>query len=88
VGQENHARFNLPEFNRLYEAARRLPDSPERTRLFDQMTEIVLAYAPWRMMEHRIEDHLVQPWIRNYMPHPMRQSVWRYLDVDTGRRAR
>jgi ABC-type transport system substrate-binding protein len=88
VGQENHARFNLPEFNRLYEAARRLPDSPERTRLFDQMTEIVLAYAPWRMMEHRIEDHLVQPWIRNYKPHPMRQSVWQYLDVDTGRRAR
>jgi ABC-type transport system substrate-binding protein len=46
VGQENHARFRLPEFDRLHEAAYRLPDSPERTRLFDRMTELVLAYAP------------------------------------------
>ena len=41
VGQENHARFSLPEFDKLYDAAHRLPDSPERTRLFDRMTELV-----------------------------------------------
>ena len=57
VGQENHARFNLPEFDQLYDEARTLPDSPERTRLFDRMTELVVAYAPWRLTEHRIEDH-------------------------------
>jgi ABC-type transport system substrate-binding protein len=82
VGQENHARFSLPEFDRLYEAARRLPDSRERTALFDRMTEIVLAYAPWRLMEHRIEDHLMQPWVRNYKPHPVRSFVWKYVDID------
>jgi ABC-type transport system substrate-binding protein len=82
VGQENHARFSLPEYDRLYDAAHRLPDSPERTRLFDRMTELVLAYAPWRLMEHRIEDHLVQPWVRNYKPHPVRAAIWRYLDID------
>jgi len=86
VGQENHARFSLPEFDSLYEAARRLPGSPERTRLFDRMTELVLAYAPWRLMEHRIEDHLVQPWILNYRAHPVRQELWRYLDVDPARK--
>ena len=32
VGQENHARFSLPEFDKLYEAAYKLPDSPERTQ--------------------------------------------------------
>ena len=88
VGQENHARFSLPEFDRLYEAARRLPDSPERTALFDKMTEIVLAYAPWRLMEHRIEDHLTQPWVRNYKPHPLRSMIWRYVDVDGSLRAK
>ena len=86
VGQENHARFSLPEFDRLYEAARRLPDSPERTALFDKMTEIVLAYAPWRLMEHRIEDHLTQPWVRNYKPHPVRSALWRYIDIDPAQR--
>jgi ABC-type oligopeptide transport system substrate-binding subunit len=86
VGQENHARFSLPEYDRLFDAARELPDSPERTALFDRMTELVLAYAPWRMMEHRIEDHVVQPWVRNYKPHPVRYALWRYLDIDAARR--
>ena len=86
VGQENHARFSLPEFDRLYEAAHRLPDSPERTRLFDRMTELVIAYAPWRLMEHRIEDHVLQPWIRNYRPHPVRSAIWKYVDIDRAQR--
>ena len=86
VGQENHARFHLSEFDSLYEAARRLPDSAERTALFDRMTELVLAYAPWRLMEHRIEDHVVQPWVGNYKPHPVRYALWRYLDVDSSQR--
>lgn len=88
VGQENHARFSLPEFDKLYDAAYKLPDSPERTRLFDRMTELVLAYAPWRLMEHRIEDHLVQPWVRNYKPHPVRAVIWRYVDIDPAQRAK
>ena len=86
VGQENHARFSLPEFDKLYDAAYRLPDSPERTRLFDRMTELIVAYAPWRLMEHRMEDHLLQPWIQHYKPHPVRTALWRYLDVDPAQR--
>ncbi len=38
AGQENQARFRLPEFDALYDRARTLPDSPERTALFDRMT--------------------------------------------------
>jgi len=88
VGQENHARFRLPEFDTLFEAARRLPDSTERTKLFDRMSELVVAYAPWRLMEHRIEDHLAQAWVRNYKPHPVRYALWRYLDVEEAKRPR
>jgi hypothetical protein len=39
-------------------------------------------------MEHRIEDHLLQPWIGNYKPHPVRYAIWRYVDVDSARRSR
>jgi ABC-type transport system substrate-binding protein len=88
AGQENQARFRLPEYDRLYDAARQLPDSRERTALFNRMTELVVAYAPWRLSEHRIEDHLLQPWIRNYRPHPIRSEVWRYVDIDRAPRAR
>ncbi|HEX9302744.1 MAG TPA: ABC transporter substrate-binding protein [Casimicrobiaceae bacterium] len=88
IGQANDSRFNLPEFNRLYEQARALPDSPERTQLFDRMTELVLAYAPWRMAYHLIEDQLLQSWVRDYKPHPIRSQTWQYVDLDTGARAK
>ena len=81
-GGENNARFNLPAYNALYDQARQLPDSPERTRLFDKMTELVLAYAPWRLSENRLEDQLMQAWVKNYKPHPIRSQSWVYVDID------
>jgi ABC-type transport system substrate-binding protein len=82
IGQANDSRFNLPEFNRLYEQARQLPDSPERTKLFNRMTELVIAYAPWRLGYHLIEDHLMQPWVKSYKPHPIKSQTWAYVDFD------
>ena len=82
TGQENNARFDLPAFNKLYEQARALPDSPARTQLFNKMTELMLAYAPWRMGYHLIEDQLLQPWVRDYKPHPIRSQTWQYVDLD------
>jgi ABC-type transport system substrate-binding protein len=88
IGQANYSRFNLPEFNKLFDEARTLPDSPERTRLFDRMTEIVVAYAPWRLRINDTEDTLAHPWVRNYVPHPMRNEGWMYMDVDEALRAK
>ncbi|HVF65452.1 MAG TPA: ABC transporter substrate-binding protein [Casimicrobiaceae bacterium] len=81
AGQENQSRFNLPAFNKLYEEARALPDSPQRTALFSKMTELVIAYAPWRLTVSILEDHVHHRWIRNYVPHPIRSDVWMYADV-------
>jgi peptide/nickel transport system substrate-binding protein len=88
AGQENQARFRLAEFDALYDRARTLPDSAERTALFDKMTELVLAYAPWRLTEHRFEDQLLQPWVGPYLPHPIKGQVWQYVDVDMKGRPR
>src|SRR5262249_3366061 len=81
AGQENIAQFDLPDFNKLFEAARKLPDSRESTRLFDRMTELVLAYAPWRLRYHRLDDHVLHRWVRNYRAHPIRSECWQYLDI-------
>jgi len=87
-GQENNAQFDLPEFNALFEQAQRLPDSPERTKLFDRMTELALAYAPWRMTYHLLEDSVRHRWIATYVPHPIRSQWWQYIDVDLAQRPR
>src|SRR4029434_296461 len=60
-GQENQANFKLAAYDKLYDEARLLPDSAERTKLFDRMTEIVLAYAPWRLGYHLIGDQSLPP---------------------------
>src|SRR6202158_6181259 len=36
----NDAHFNLPEFDRLFERARGMPDSPERTLLYEKMSHL------------------------------------------------
>jgi ABC-type transport system substrate-binding protein len=81
AGQANESNFDLPEFNRLYDEARKLPDSPARTRIFDRMTELVIAYAPWRLTVHILEDHLMQPTVRHYKAHPIRSQVWQWIDL-------
>jgi hypothetical protein len=46
------------------------------------MTELVIAYAPWRLSEHRLEDQLMHRWVKNYKPHPIGSQVWSYVDLD------
>jgi ABC-type transport system substrate-binding protein len=86
AGQENNAQFDLPEFNRLYDQARKLPDSPQRTTLFSRMTQLVVAYAPFRLTVHLLEDHLLHDRVRSYKPHPIRSQVWRFVDLDNSKR--
>ena len=81
TGGENNARFKLPAFDALYDEARKLPDSPQRTKLFDKMTALAIAYAPWLLSEHQLEDPLMQAWVKYYKPHPILTQVWKYVDV-------
>ncbi|HEX4885632.1 MAG TPA: ABC transporter substrate-binding protein [Casimicrobiaceae bacterium] len=80
-GQSNDSRFDLPEFNKLYEEAQALPESPQRNALFAKMTDLVLAYAPWRLTVHILEDHVSHAWVRHNVPHPIRSQVWMYTEV-------
>jgi ABC-type transport system substrate-binding protein len=83
AGRANISRFDLPEFNRLFEEAARLPDSPERTLLFNRMAELVVAYAPWRIIVNPINDTLAHRWVRFFVPHPMRfPGGLAYIDLD------
>ena len=86
-GFSNLSRFNLPEFNRLYDQARQLPDTPERTQLFHQMSKLVAAYAPWRLDAFRYETVIVQPWVLGYKYNVYHQHPWPYLDIDLNRKA-
>ena len=52
-GQANHARFDLPAFNALFERQHQLPDGPERLAAIDEAKKLVIAYAPYKVEGHR-----------------------------------
>jgi oligopeptide transport system substrate-binding protein len=86
VGASNLSRFRNAEYDALYEQSRRTADSAQRNRLYEAMTKIISAQAPWCMNVYRISSTVVAPQIRGY-----RKNVhyfltpWDYLDVDTMR---
>jgi ABC-type transport system substrate-binding protein len=86
IGQNNYSHFNLPEYNRLFEEAQKLPDGPERTRLYRRMSELIIAYAPWHMAMTRLNNTLTQPWVIGYKQHAFYEHNWRYLDLDLTKR--
>jgi ABC-type transport system substrate-binding protein len=85
----NLARFRLPAYDRLYETARRLPDSPERTRLYEQMAKLVVSYVPWRINTHRIRTSMWYPQLTGFVRSPMLSyNFWKYVDIDPSVAAR
>jgi len=84
AGFSNLSRFALPEYDRFYEKARAMPDSPERLAVERKMSELVNAYAPWVLTAFRYENVLVQPWLRGFKYNPTFQYPFAYLDIDHG----
>ena len=81
IGQNNNACAKIPEYDKLYEQSIRMPDSPERNRLYHEMTKLIEAYAPWRLNIARYRNMLIQPNVLGYRKHPILHSEWQYIDV-------
>jgi ABC-type transport system substrate-binding protein len=82
AGLANLSRFKQPDYDRLYEASKQLPDGPERAKLMRQMSEIVAAYAPWKINAYRYENVIVYPWVAGYKLNVFNPHPWAYLDLD------
>jgi ABC-type transport system substrate-binding protein len=86
-GQANHARFDLPAFNRLYERQRMLPNGPERQQLMTEAARLMVAYMPYKVHVHRIYTDLAHPWVLGYHRNIFVRDFFRYIDVDPQRQA-
>jgi ABC-type transport system substrate-binding protein len=79
----NLAKFDLEAFNRAYVKARHMPDSPERTRLYQEMTRLMIAYAPWRVNTHRIRTDMWYPHVVGYRKNLLfTYNFWKYIDIE------
>ena len=85
VGQSNVACYQSATYDKLYEQSRLMPDSPNRNRLFEQMTRQFETDAPWRLGTAVYQNTLVQPRVIGYKAHPVLLADWIYVDIDTTR---
>ena len=79
----NRSRFKHPDYDRLYEQARLMPHGPERTRVYQEMTKIVVAYAPLKINTHRILTDLWYPYVVGFRrPLVTVGNWWKYIDIE------
>ncbi|MCC7217804.1 MAG: hypothetical protein IT517_13590 [Burkholderiales bacterium] len=83
AGLANLARFRQADYDRLYKASKQLPDGPERAKLMREMSQIVAAYAPWKINAYRYENIIAYPWVLGYKLDVFNIHPWQYLDLDT-----
>jgi ABC-type transport system substrate-binding protein len=88
AGFANLAHFRLPEYDKLYEQGRALPDGPARSAISRKMMDLVNGYSPWVLTAYRYDNVLVQPWVQGFKFNPTNQHPWEYLDIDYPARAK
>jgi ABC-type transport system substrate-binding protein len=81
-GQANHARFDLPAFNRLYQQQRVLPDGAQRAEVMAEAKKLMIAYMPYKVHVHRYFTDLAHPWLVGARRNIFVRDFWKYVDID------
>ena len=85
TGQSNNGCYQSADFDALYRKMIKLPDSPERNRLFREMTRQMEADGAWSLQVSRERNQLIWPWAKGYKKHPILSTEFVYMDVEPRR---
>jgi len=84
---ENAANFVHPEYDRLFERMKNMPNGPARQEVIDQMVDILREESPWLFGYFPKGFSLHHAWYRNALPHLMANNTLKYKRIDGGLRA-
>jgi oligopeptide transport system substrate-binding protein len=79
----NSGAFANAEYDRAFEAARLMPDGPQRLALFKTMNRIILEQMPTVLGSNPLSFGITHKWLRNFKRN-VQTSELMYLDVDMG----
>ncbi len=82
IGSSNFARFVRPEYDRLYDRQRQMPDGPERDAVIREMKRMFVVWMPYKVHGHRYSNDVSQPWLIGYRRHPFARDFFKYVDID------
>jgi ABC-type transport system substrate-binding protein len=83
TGQSNNGCYESKAYDAFYRKMLALPDSPERNRLFLEMTRQMEVDGAWSLHVSRERNQLIWPWIKGYKKHPILNAEFVYMDIDT-----
>jgi ABC-type transport system substrate-binding protein len=78
----NGSYYQNKEYDRLFEKARILPDSPIRTEMYKKLARMIAEDTPVVMGAHRIGVGLRHPWIKNSKFDEFAFNRSKYLRID------
>jgi ABC-type transport system substrate-binding protein len=83
TGQSNNGCYESKAFDAMYGKARALPaDSPERNRLFLDMSRQMEVDGAWSLHVSRERNQMIRPWVKGYKKHPILNAEFIYMDLD------
>jgi ABC-type oligopeptide transport system substrate-binding subunit len=80
--------YKNKEYDRLFEKARLLQESPERTEMYKKLARMVAEDCPVILGVNRIAVNLRQGWIRNSVVDEFTYPRAKYLKIDPDARKR
>ena len=78
----NHCNYNNPEFDRIFETARVMQDSPARAKMYQQAADLATEDSPWILLTYPLAFGLYQPWFKNFKPHDFPYPFMKFYRVD------
>jgi oligopeptide transport system substrate-binding protein len=84
----NGSNYKNSEYDRLYEKMRSMDDGAERAAIMKQMVDIVIRDCPWAFIAHRLSFVLQHAWLKDYKPHDLAPSEFKYYKIDSALRER
>ena len=78
----NKAGYNNPAFNRMFEVASRMQDSPERTAFYERLNLLVAEDSPWIFGVHRQSYVIKHGWLKNYISSDFDSGQAQYLNIN------
>lgn len=78
----NHANYRNAEIDRLYEQIRTMQDTPERTEIYEKMSDVIVEDCPWIYMFQPMSYALKHGWLENYVSHDFPYGMGKYRRVD------
>ncbi|MDO9182585.1 MAG: ABC transporter substrate-binding protein [Bacteriovorax sp.] len=83
----NSSNYNNPQFNKDFEAAVAMQDSPERTARYEKLNKFLAEDVVVMFNNHRQSYSLTQGWLRNYHYSDLNLDYVQYLNLDTAKKA-